>query len=296
MADIENGCLGIWEQQTDYLLCEWFEDALPTLYDQDNVIFEYNQSNQAWSKKSCTIFSAVWAISDLFNYEFSLDEIKEIDDRSYSLWRFPNSWWWVQSAVKLVADRWNENETLVKKYWKVAYYKIAITNKYLVSKILDKWYNIMTNINGNTKDQLDYLKDAIVNDTEFGGATYGHALNLVTVNLKKIWGKVCVKDNYKGRTTNNGKMDCNIYALEHYPNEISVFWTNWYIYTKVKEDALEEVKRLNTLKTECNNCITQLWTIWHLVNDENFKSILHYTADKLRGKINDCDEQLKKYE
>ena len=44
----------------------------------------------------------------------------------------------------------------------------------------------MTNINGNTKYQLDYLKDAIVNDTDFGNASYGHALNLVTVNLKKI--------------------------------------------------------------------------------------------------------------
>ena len=82
MEELENGCLGIGGQPTDYLICDGFEDALPTLYQQDDVIFEYNQSKQEWSKKSCTIFSAIGAISDLFNYQFTLDEIKEIDDIS----------------------------------------------------------------------------------------------------------------------------------------------------------------------------------------------------------------------
>lgn len=289
MTDIENGCLGLWEQATDYLLCEWFEDKLPTLYQQDNIIFEYNQANQDWSKKSCTVFSAIGAISDLFNYEFSLDEIKEIDDRSYSLWRFPNSWWWVQSAVKLVADWWNEHH---KDLWKVAYYKIDTTNNELVDKILDKGYNIMTNINGNTKYTLDYLKDAIVNDTEFWASTYGHAINLVTINLKKIDGKVCVKDNYKWRTTNNWKLDCNIYVLEHYPREISVFGTNWYIYTKVSEDALDEIKRLNELKCKVIQVASLNSEIWHLVNDENYQNLLHKMNIENRKKLNDIDEQL----
>lgn len=292
MTEVENGCLWLGGQNTDYLLCDWFEDALPTLYQQDNIIFEYNQANQEWSKKSCTIFSAVWAISDLFNYEFSLKEIKEIDERSYSLGRFKNSWWWVQSAVKLVADWRNEHHADLGK---VAYYKIDTTNNDLVNKILDKWYNIMTNINGNTKYTLDYLKDAIVNETEFGTSTYWHALNIVTINLKKINGVVCVKDNYKGRTTNNGKMDCNIYALEHYPREISVFGTNGYIYTKVAEDALEEVKRLNEFRTNLVKAIEINSAMWHQTNDTNYKSILHYVNEKNRKKLKDCDEQLAKY-
>lgn len=290
--ELENGCLWIGWQPTDYLICEGFEDALPQLYQQDSIIFEYNQSKQDRSKKSCTIFSAIWAISDLFNYEFPLSEIKEIDERSYSLWRFPNSWWWVQSAVKLVADRWNEHHA---ELWKVAYYKIDTTNNELVDKILDKGYNIMTNLNWNTKYSLDYLKDAKVDETEFWSSTYGHAINLVTINLKKIDGVVCVKDNYKWRVTNNWKLDCNIYSLLHYPREISVFGTNGYIYTKVAEDALEEVKRLNEIKTECYTLIEHLWTLWHLVNDTNFQGILHYTAEKLRWKIKDADEQLSKY-
>ena len=67
------------------------------------------------------------------------------------------------------------------------------------------------------------------------------------------------------------------------------------MYTKVAEDALDEVKRLNEIKSECNTLIEHLWTLWHLVNDENFRSILHYTAEKLRKKIQDCENELKKY-
>jgi hypothetical protein len=32
---------------------------------------------------SCTIFAAVGCLSDLMNYKFSYDEIKEIDELSY---------------------------------------------------------------------------------------------------------------------------------------------------------------------------------------------------------------------
>ena len=292
MADIENGCLWVGEQDNDYLLCNWFDDALPTLYQQDNIIFEYNQNKWSWSKKSCTIFSALWAISDLFNYEFKQDEIKQIDDMSYTLWRFPNEWWWVQSAVKLVADWWNEHHA---NLWKVAYYRLDVTNNALVDKILDKGYTIMTNIRGNTKFQLDYLKDAVLNGTDFGAGTYWHALSLVTIQIKKIDWKMCVKDNYKGRLCNDAKTDCNIFALEHYPSEISVFGSNGYIYTKVAEDALEDVKRLNEFRTNLLKAIEVNSAMRHQTNDKNYQSILHYVNEKNRKKLKDCDEQLAKY-
>ena len=285
--DLENGCLWLWGQDTDYLLCEWFEDNLPTLYQQDDIIFEYNQSKQSWSKKSCTIFSAVGAISDLFNYEFSLDEIKEIDERSYSLWRFPNSWWRVQSAVKLVADWWNEHHA---DLWKVAYYRIYLYWDDTLNSILDKWYTVMTNINWNGKYQMDYLADDILNWTDFGAGTYGHALS-----LRKVDWKLCVKDNYKGRMCNDGKTDCNIFELEHMPREISVFGSQWYVYTKVKEDSLEEVKRLNEFRTNLLKVIELNSAMRHQTNDTNYQSILHYANEKNRKKLKDCDEQLAKY-
>jgi hypothetical protein len=32
-----------------------------------------------------------------------------------------------------------------------------------------------------------------------------------------------------------------------------------------------------------------------MVNDKNFQGILHYTAEKLRKKIDDANNELKKY-
>jgi predicted Zn-dependent protease len=56
---------------------------LPKLYKKDETRFTYNQYKNKWSYVSCTIFAAVGMASDLTNYQFSYDEIKEIDDSSY---------------------------------------------------------------------------------------------------------------------------------------------------------------------------------------------------------------------
>lgn len=282
-----NWCLGVWEQNSDFLLCGGFEDSLPTLYQQDNIIYEYNQFKQEWSKKSCTLFSAMWGISDLFNYEVPLSEAKDVDNLSYTHGRFPNSWWWVQLAVKERADRWNEKHS---DLWKVAYYRIDLTNDKLVHDILDKWYTIMTNYNWNSKYTLDYLKDAVLNGTDFWSSTYGHA-----VNIRKVNWKLCVKDSEKWRKTNDWKKDCNIYELEHELSQISCFSVNWYIYTKVAEDALEEIKRLETLKTKVLQVTALNSEIRHLVNDKTYQKELNNMNNKNRSKLNDIELEIKKY-
>ena len=113
-------CLGDWAENTDYVLCNGDSDLLPPLVKKDEIRFSYNQYKNKRSYVSCTIFAAVWMLSDLMNYEFSYNEIKEIDELSYERGRIRGQWWWVQSAVKLVADRWNE-----KMDRKVAYYRIS---------------------------------------------------------------------------------------------------------------------------------------------------------------------------
>jgi hypothetical protein len=281
-----NGCLGDGIQLSDFLI-EWFEDSLPTLYQQDDIIYEYNQMKQQRSKKSCTIFSAVWAISDLFNYEFSLDEIEEIDSLSYTLGRKANSWWWVQSAVKLVADRWNEHHS---DLWKVAYYRLDISNDNLLHSVLDKWYTVMTSFSGNGKYTLDFLADWVLNGTDFWNSTYGHA-----VNLRKVNWKLCVKDSEKGRKVSKSTKDCNIYELEHEVREIKPFSANGYLYTKVSEDALEEIKRLNELRTKVLLAIETNSAIWHLVNDENYQKQLNLMNNANRNKLKDIENELKKY-
>lgn len=272
-------CLWIWEKGTDYILCDWESDLLPTLYKKDEIRYEYNQWNQEWSRNSCTIFAAIWMLSDLINYEFSLKEIKEVDELSYTRWRIRDNGWYVQSAVKLVAD-WYNNSELSKKYGKVAYYRISKYSDDIIEWVMDKLYTI----DGNHGLNADYTKDRkdwMVDWTDFWKITNWHSVDIIKNNWQRS-----VKNSYKGNKN-------NIYGLKNKLSAITNFGEYFYVYTLVKEDNLEEIKRLNEIKSECNLLIEHLWTLWHLVNDKNFQSVLHYTAEKLRSKVSTCNQMLK---
>lgn len=284
------GCLGIGEEDTDYVLCNWDIDLLPELHQQDFIRYEYNQGNQWWSRVSCTIFAAVGMVSDLMNYEFSLDEIKEIDNLSYNNPKYhprkKGEWWYVKDAVDLVAKWWNEHH---RDLWMVAYYRVS---KYsdMVDNALQKWYTLDTNF----CPTVEYAKDYYVSDWVLDWYEFWYNTNWHSVDIIWDWHRA-VKDNYKGRKTADGSRDCNIYELKHSLAEITNFSPRLYIYTKVQEDHMDEIKRLNEIKAECNLIIDHLGSLWHMVNDTNFQWILHYTAEKLRKKIADANEQLKKY-
>ena len=280
MEDIENGCLWLWEQDTDYTLCEWFEDNLPELVKQDEVRFFYNQYINSWSKLSCTIFAAVGMLSDLFNYQFSYDEIKEIDELSYTRWRIKWQGWYVQSAVKLVADRWNNNKRLTEKYGKVAYYRISKYDDEVIQKVLDKLYTLDTNYQGNKKYWED-KKDWVLDGTDFWPATYGHSVDVISYDWKRS-----VKDSW---STNK------IYELKHKISEIKCYGSFLYLYTKVAEDSLEDLKRLNEMKTLTERMIEDNSVMWHLTNDWEYKTKLHDMNEKHRAKLKDIEEQLKRY-
>lgn len=278
------GCLWTWEQDTDYLLCNGDEDLLPTLYKKDEIRFEYDQSAYEWSKASCTIFGAVWMASDLTNYQFSYDEIKEIDEMSYQRWRIRGQWWYVQSAVKLVRDRWNANEELVKKYGKLAFYRISKYSDSIIEDAIGKLYTI----DWNYCPTAEYNKDKA--DWMVEGKDFWHSTNWHSVDVICKGGQRSVKDsyNYKGKKF-------NIYGLKHKLSEITNYGSNFYIYTLVKEDNLEEIKRLNEFKSALLVSIEQNSKLRHLTNDKNYQWILHYVNEKHRAKIKDIDEQLKKY-
>jgi hypothetical protein len=277
-----NGCLWLWAENSDFLLSWWEVDSLPELTQQDDKIIEYSQS---WTPH-CTLYSAFGAVSDLFNYQFLQKEIDEMVEESYKRGRIKWEWWYVKSAVNLVADYWNEHHS---DLWKVVYYRVSLSDTELVDKILSKNYTLCSWYRGNSKYNADYKEDCILNWVSFGTWTYWHAVSRIGRN-----GNRYIKDNYKGRK--NWKLFTNIYKVEHTPSELvsgGTYFQDAYVYVKVNNE--EEVRRLETLKTECLNCITELQTIYHLVNDTNFQWILHYTADKLRTKIADAERELSKY-
>lgn len=273
------GCLGDWAEDTDFKLCNGDSDLLPPLVRKDEVRFTYNQYKNKWSWISCTVFAAVWMLSDLINYEFSYDQIKEIDDLTYTTDNYPKrikgQWYWVKYAVWVTADRYNASE-LSKKYGKVAYYKISKYDDEILENVIDKLYTIDWNYHP-TKEYNEDKKDGMIDWKDFWTLTNWHSVDVI----KKEWQR-SVKDSWSAN---------NYYWLKNKLSDITNYWPNFYVFTLVWED-LEEVKRLNKIKTECNLLIEHLWTLYNTVNDTNFQWILHYTAEKLRAKIKTCDEML----
>ena len=279
-------CLGIWEADTDYQLCNWDIDLLPNLVKKDEIRFEYNQWNQEWSRNSCTIFAAMWMLSDLINYEFSLKEIKEVDELSYQPnpkyhTRTRGDGWYVKDAVDLVADRYN-NSKLSEKYWKVAYYRISKYDDEIIEDVIDKLYTIDWN-HWLTAEYTRDRKDGMVDGTNFWINTNWHSVDIINYHWQRS-----VKNSYKW--TEN-----NIYGLKNKLSAITNFGEYFYVYTLVKEDTLEDLKRLNEFKSALLVAIELNSKLWHLTNDTNYQSILHYVNEKHRRKIKDIDVELAKY-
>lgn len=287
MADKENiitdWCLGLWDKPTDYILTEGLLDALPTLYQQDEIIFQYNQWKQKWSEKSCTLFSPVWAISDLMNIEIPLSTIKEWDELSYSKWRRKGNWRYVAMWVEHICDCYNASN-LAKWHWKVAYYSVDIKDNELVKKILDKRYTICTGYQWNAKYNNDKNDNWVLDGTSFGSSTYWHAVNTIwSINENPAR----IKDNYYWTSK------YNIYDLAHNFSELSCFYDRWYVITKVSEDNFERVKELNEFRTILIQTIEYNSAMWHKTKDVNYQKKLNEMNNANRQKLKDIDEQLK---
>lgn len=283
MEEEINGSLWLWEKLSDYILDAWLLDALPKLYMQDEIIFQYNQWKQKRSENSCTLFSPIGAVSSLFNVEVPLWAIKEWDDESYTKWRVPWEWWWVQFWVDHITKCWNESE-FWKKYWNVAYYSIELKDDELVKWILNKRYSICTWYSWNAKYNKDKNDNWILEWTSFGARTYGHAVQAIRSEKNPAR----IQDNYYGTAK------YNIYEVLHAFSEISAFYERWYVLTKVAEDNLERVKELNAFKANALITIEKLWEMRHQTKSELFQKELHEIANQLRDKIKDINYELAK--
>ena len=265
------GCLGDWAENTDYVLCNWDSDLLPPLVKKDEIRFSYNQYKNKRSYVSCTIFAAVWMLSDLMNYEFSYDEIKEIDELSYERWRIRGQGWYVQSAVKLVADRWNE-----KMDRKVAYYRISKYDNELIEDVIGKLYTIDWNF-CPTKEWNEDKKEWIIDGTDFWKTTSWHSVGVVN----KDWQR-SVKDSWS----------IPYYWLKNKLSAITNFWIYFYVYVPV-EDNLERVKKLNEIKAKIVNWMGINSELWHLSWSQAHKDKLHDMNDFYREWLSYIDGELK---
>ena len=283
-------CIWDWYECTDFQLQEWDIDNLPELYEKDEIRFERNQWNQDRSDVSCTIFNAIWCLTDLINYPFTLDEIKEYDELSYTpeWWRIRWHWRLTKNAFKLVAKKYNESE-LAKEFWKIAYYAVNKFNEKAIQKLLEKKYTIWWNWCITSEYRADYKKDARVEWCEFWKLTNWHAFNIIN----KLW-QTSVKDSYSWRKTTDWKKDCNVFWLAHKLSEMTNYWQRFYTYTLVKEDNLEEIKRLNTIKAEILTSTESASRLRHLTQSKEYQERLHLENERKRNEwLEYINNQLK---
>lgn len=267
----QNGCLGDWYEEWDFLLTEADIYNLPELVYQDDIRFDYNQGKQSWSLKSCSIFAAVWAMSDLWNYEFSLDEIKEIDSMSYDRGRVQGQGWYTKNAFKLVCDWWN------KKYPKkpTAYYAVLFANDEKCNMAMEKNYNLWVSFNYTVDYSLDYGENGEIDRAKSGQKRLiGHCVNEIIKDGRKQ-----IKDNYKGSKSQYYKI--NVSNKDLYDAGIYHTWA--YLFTKVWENNLGELKRMEKVKTACLNALENNSNLWHETNDENLKKKLHDLNEYIRN-------------
>lgn len=271
IEEIENWCLWDWYENTDFLLTEADIYTLPELYTQDTIRYDYNQWKQTWSKKSCSIFCAVWAMSDLKNYQFSLDEIYEIDWLSYKKGRVDWQGRYTKNAFALVCDWWN------KKFPEnpAAYYAIPFANDEKCEMIMEKNYNLWVSFN-YTKD---YAMDAADNGEIDRAVKWYKRLVWHCVNeIIKDWRKQ-IKDNYAWSKSQYYKVNVSNSALYN----AWIFHTRAYLFTNVKEDNIGEVKRLERVKTACLNALEYNSQLWHETNDKTLQKKLHDTNEWIRN-------------
>lgn len=273
-----NWALWVWEQKTDFLI--WNTESLPKLEIQDDKRYEYNQL----ASNDCTIFSSFGSISDLMNYEFSPQEIKEINELSYERGRKRGEGWFTANWVKCACDYWNAKYPTRP----VAYYQIDLVSD-LVVEALEKNYSIVVTYKGNTNYNIDYLTDWKLDWDNFGTPTYWHATTLINGNK--------IKDSYKWRL---GKwwIPCNIYEIKSELKKLVdnwVYYPNAYLIVKVDNEArLEELKRLNKFKTLVEQNITNNSEMWFATNDKQFKDRLHSVNNELRKKLSDIQTEFNK--
>ena len=274
-------CLGDWAENTDYVLCNWDSDLLPPLVKKDEIRFSYNQYKNKRSWVSCTVFAAVWMLSDLINYEFSYDQIKEVDELTYTTDNYPKrtrwQWYRVKYAVGVLADWYNASE-LSKKYWKVAYYRISKYDDDIIEWALDKLYTLDWNLHLTDEFYKD-KEDWMIDWTDFWTLTNGHSIDIIKNN-----GQRSVKDSWSNP-------EKNIYGIKNKLSKVTNFGPNFYIYVLIW-DNLERIKELNSFKANAILTIEKLWEMRHQTTVKSFRDDLHDMAEKLRKKVKDIDEQL----
>jgi len=260
----------IWvDSEKDRLI---WDISIPKIHAVDKEIYEYNQYKLKANRKSCTLFACFWAVSDLFNYKFTDEEIKEMNKLSYKAWRMKNKWRRLYKAVDVVRE-YRNNKHPDKQ---IVSFKLE-ANSEQHREALKKRHTTPTVYHWNSKYNKDIRLDWTLNWTKFWTSTYWHAIGLRNIDFTRV------KDSqywYK----------YNKYLLKDYQGLISsnVFSSVAYLFLPI--ESIKESKEALKIKQIRDRVIKQNSMMRKLIDNELEQSKVNETA---KNKLHEANESLR---
>ena len=272
-----NGMLEDVIDPRDFIL-EW-DVGLPTLIEQDTVRFQYDQTTIPSHNSDCTLYSSFWAISDLFNYKLTPQDIEDIRTIAHTRWKVDWQWWDRLAAVKVVAD-WRNTKNPTNK---VIFFKFDMRDTKKRQEVLKKGYTIVSWI----IYWLDYIKDkyddGVIESKKFTDRTWWHAIDNIRNNGD------AVKDSMTSRKY-------NIYNVQYLDDllESGTFKDTSYLYVKENDmkSKLDQTKKFNEMIVVLKQAIETNSKLRNLSSDLDFKDQLNIMNIVNRGKISYIQKQI----
>lgn len=196
----------------DYIL--WWDSDLSSKIDnlpQNKFeIKEYNQWAEYESRNFCTIYSAMWMLSDLKGIKFTNEQILEVWRLWVANWWLdPDVWWYLYKAIDEVRNWWNKNNPNDK----IISFRLKVTDPEF-QELMDLWYSCQIWYKTSTELYNDSQDDWIVEWNNFP-KKWWHAVR------SRIW-KIKIVDNYFW------KKKYNQYTIKQVQSLID----NWIIFNE----------------------------------------------------------------
>lgn len=283
----------IWfsNDDRDYMLSG--DVQIPELEVLDDIYFAYNQAKQQKTKKDCTLYWPITAVSNLMNYKFSDEEIMEIVALSRDRGKKDDAGRWINMGVEAAVDRWNS-----KMDKKLMYFK---TDKWsdFYYEAMDKKHFVVVGISGNAALSKETLTGELKSDNLNWKKTYWHAL----CNTK--WDKDYKKavDNYnpndlKGYNESKEPHPSNEYKVYLNVYKGNIYQASGFVILPKPTDK-DEIKRLNDFKDLVIESILSNKEEWHrldrlslITNDVEYKKKLSAAQWHLNQANNDHRDKL----
>lgn len=177
----------------DYIL--WWDSDLSSKIDNlpknTYEIKEYNQWAEYESRNFCTIYSAMWMLSDLKGIKFTNEQILEVWRLWVANWWLdPDNWWYLYKAIDEVRNWWNKNNPNDK----IISFRLKVTDPEF-QELMDLWYACQIGYRTSTELYKDAQDNWIVEWDNFP-KKWWHAVR------SRVW-KIKVIDNYFWKLTYN---------------------------------------------------------------------------------------------